>query len=148
VTAGKDRHIQQEKLCQRQSKNNARGVSVKHTGVHIDVPPHERSCALVVGFVSVIVELIRRKEVSVTIKAVEFANGTPCPIAGQYLKSFNCEAYNGRGYAVWTDRIEDAMKFDNAGEAMLFWKQQSRKRPTRPDGKPNRPLTSTTIVIE
>jgi hypothetical protein len=90
----------------------------------------------------------REKMEMVTIKAVAFANGEPCPIAGQYLQSFNCEAYNGRGYAVWTDDLKKALKFDNATEAMLFWRQQSRRKPKRPDGKPNRPLTSTTIVIE
>jgi len=37
--------------------------------------------------------------------AVAHANGTSCPVAGQYLKSFSVDAYGGRGYAEWTAAI-------------------------------------------
>ena len=81
------------------------------------------------------------------IRALGFANGTKCPIAGQYLKSFDFEADNGLGFGVFTDRIEEAMLFPDLVAASTFWKTQSKVRPRRPDGKPNRPLTATTITF-
>jgi hypothetical protein len=81
------------------------------------------------------------------IRVIAFANGTPCTVANQYLKTFDFEAYNGRGFATFTADARKAMKFANAGEAMTFWRTRSKKLPTRPDGKANRPFTSTTIEI-
>jgi len=81
------------------------------------------------------------------IRVVEFANGAHCPIAGQYLKSFDFEAYRGRGYGTFTEKLDEAKAFDDKGLALQFWRTRSRTVPTRPDGKPNRPFTSTTIVI-
>ena len=81
------------------------------------------------------------------IKAVAFANGQPCPIAGQYLVSMDFEAFNGRGFATYSSNIEKAKKFADAGAALLFWHTVPVRRPVRPDGEPNKPLTSTTIEI-
>jgi hypothetical protein len=81
------------------------------------------------------------------IRVVEFASGAPCPIAGQYLEKFSFEAYDGGGYGVFTTDVDRAMKFDSAAAALRFWRTQSRVRPLRPDGKPNRPFTATTIEI-
>src|SRR5262245_12547274 len=79
--------------------------------------------------------------------AVAHANGTSCPVAGQYLKSFSVDAYGGRGYAEWTADPRQAMRFAGINEALLFRKTQSRAKPFRPDGKPNRPLTAITTLI-
>ena len=84
----------------------------------------------------------------VRIKVVGFANGQECRHAGQYLKSMDFEAYNGHGYATFTPDPDKAMQFPNARAAMSFWKTQSKTHPLRTDGKPNRPLTGTTVVIE
>jgi len=81
------------------------------------------------------------------IRIIAFVNGTPCPIAGEYVKSFDFEAYDGQGYMRSTARIDRAMKFDDAAAAMAFWKRQSKTNPRRPDGRPNRPMTCTTIEI-
>jgi hypothetical protein len=41
------------------------------------------------------------------IKAVAFANGMPCAEVGQYLKSYDSNAYGGRGHVTWTpDPVE------------------------------------------
>lgn len=82
------------------------------------------------------------------IRAIGFANGTPCPHAGQWLKSFDHEAFNGRGHGEFTDRLEDAMRFASSTEAFEFWRRQSKVRPWRPDGKPNKPMTALTVVID
>jgi hypothetical protein len=65
----------------------------------------------------------------------------------KYLKTCDFEAYEGRGSCTFTDNIEDAMMFISKAEAMLFWKTQSKIRPKRPDGKPNRPLTAYHVEI-
>ena len=82
------------------------------------------------------------------IKALGFANGRSCPHEGQYLKAFDFEYENGIGYGDFTDDPSEAMKFDSFRDAMEFWKTQSKVRPIRPDGEPNRPLTALSISLE
>lgn len=78
--------------------------------------------------------------------AVGFANGDPCPFMGQFLKSMNFEAHNGIGEAVFTDNIAEAMTFEDQIALFEYWKTVPQCRPLRPDGKPNRPLTCTSIM--
>lgn len=86
---------------------------------------------------------------AVRIKAWAFANGKPCPIAGQYLKSFDFDAYNGQGYGEFTSVKEDAMTFESFEDAHAFWNTQSTVKPRRDsDGRANRPLTATTVSFE
>jgi hypothetical protein len=82
------------------------------------------------------------------IKAVMFANGAPCPHAGTYLKSADFEAHGGIGWMTFTRNPGSALKFDSAGAAIAYWRTRSKTVPTRPDGKPNRPLTALTVEIE
>lgn len=76
-----------------------------------------------------------------------FANGVPCSVAGQYLMSFDHEAENGRGFGVYTSDPEKAMRFESAVAAMEFWNKVPACKPTRPDGRPNKPLTASTMQI-
>jgi hypothetical protein len=64
-----------------------------------------------------------------------------------YLKSFDPEAFGGRGQATWTSNLADAMQFQTFAEAFSFWKMQSRTKPLREDGEVNRPLTAFTVEI-
>lgn len=50
---------------------------------------------------------------AVRIKAEGFANGVPCPIAGQYVKSFDFEADDGRGYGEFTLDPAKALTFES-----------------------------------
>jgi hypothetical protein len=81
------------------------------------------------------------------IQAVAFANGVPCPHEGQYLKDFDFEAHDGRGEGSFTSNMVEAKLFDSPVEAMEYWKTQSKAKPFREDGKPNRPLTALTIMV-
>jgi len=67
---------------------------------------------------------------------------TPPELVGQYLQSYDVEAHDGRGTAEWTAELSKAMKWDTVTEAVEAWRTQSRRRPLREDGKPNRPLTA------
>lgn len=82
------------------------------------------------------------------IKAVTFANGQYCPHIGQYLESFDFDAFDGRGHGVFTKDKTRAMSFDQSSDAWLFWNSVSPVKPKRDDGHPNRPLTALTVVIE
>jgi hypothetical protein len=82
------------------------------------------------------------------IRAVGFASGHPCPHAGQWLKSFDHEAFNGQGHGEFTDDIDRALHFTDAAAALEFWSRQSNVRPIRPDGRPNKPMTALTVEIE
>jgi len=85
---------------------------------------------------------------SVGIIAVAFANGEPCPHEGQWVRSFDHDACEGQGYGVFTDDASCALPFADVGEAWNFWAKQSSVRPTRPDGRPNKPMTALTVSIE
>ncbi len=82
---------------------------------------------------------------TIAIVAEGFANGTPCPHAGQYLKSFDFNYGDGQGFGVFTSDERMAMTFADHHEAFVYWETASTTRPLRPDGQPNRPLTSLTI---
>lgn len=65
------------------------------------------------------------------------------PYDGQFLKAFDFEAHDGQGLIDLTDKIEDAMRFADLAEAVNFRNRSPECQPLRPDGHPNRPLTST-----
>lgn len=80
--------------------------------------------------------------------AVEFANGTPCPHAGHYLKKFDHEHDHGRGFGVFTPHRKKAKRFDSREELFEFWQRVPKNWPYRADGQPNRPMTALTVTIE
>lgn len=76
----------------------------------------------------------------------------PLPLSkapvGQYLVSFDPDAYDGRGHAQWSANRNKAMVFESGGQALEFWRTQSKVKPFRPDGHPNRPLTAYHVTLE
>jgi hypothetical protein len=82
------------------------------------------------------------------IRVVEFADGSDCPIAGQFLEAFDHEAFAGRGFGNFVPDVARAKKFATKAAAFSFWRRQSKRHPIRPDGRPNRPMTATTVAIE
>jgi len=85
--------------------------------------------------------------VCVDLSGWQDSHSSPAPI-GQYLKSYDPNAHGGRGTAEWTVDIAKAMVFPNPTALLRFWKQISKVQPIRPDGKPNRPLTAFSILVE
>jgi hypothetical protein len=67
---------------------------------------------------------------------------------GQWVKSFDADAFDGRGDLVTTSRRDEALQFSCPGAAILLWRSRSRVRPLREDGMPNRPLTAFNVEIE
>jgi hypothetical protein len=74
--------------------------------------------------------------------------GIPCDAVGQYLKTNDFEAHGGRGETTFTPDLKDAMKFPDKNAALLYWRTPSKTVPLRPDGRPNRPLTTFHVSIE
>lgn len=66
---------------------------------------------------------------------------------GLYLSYYDPDALEGFGAAEWTDDVSKALRFDKASQAIEFWRQQSRARPFRHDGQPNRPLTAFSVEV-
>jgi hypothetical protein len=66
-------------------------------------------------------------------------------IDGEYVKSYDPNAFDGRGDATFTKDITKALKFPDKSWAMRFAMHQPINRPFRADGKPNRPLTAFTL---
>lgn len=67
------------------------------------------------------------------------------PTTYVYLKTFDPEAYNGRGEITTTKELNEAKRFENFQAVIDEWNTQSKIRPLRPDGKPNKPLTAFTV---
>lgn len=66
------------------------------------------------------------------------------PGAGMYVKAYDPTYMDGIGEVVGTLKPEEAKQFPSLKEAMVFWKQQYG---VRADGKPNRPLTASSVEI-
>jgi hypothetical protein len=64
---------------------------------------------------------------------------------GEYLASFDPEAGDGWGEAVFTRDVAKALRFPDFPAAYAFLGTRPTRRPVRPDGKPNRPLTAFTM---
>lgn len=84
---------------------------------------------------------------SFVLHIVAPAIGGPSDLDGKYVKAYDPNARDGRGHITGTDDRTQALKFENAGDAFSFWRQQSTVRPLRPDGRPNKPLTAYHIEI-
>jgi hypothetical protein len=66
-------------------------------------------------------------------------------IDGEYVKSYDPDAHNGRGDATFTKNIAEAMTFADMRSAAAFAMRVPAERPIRADGKPNRPLLAFTL---
>lgn len=67
---------------------------------------------------------------------------------GQWLLSYDPEAYDGHGWAEWTDEPSYARGFVSTAEALAFYQAVPMALPVREDGKPNRPLLAFTVSVE
>ncbi len=65
-----------------------------------------------------------------------------------WLKSYDPEAHDGRGATEFTDKVDEAMTFPDLAAATACLLQVPKARPVREDGKPNRPLTAYTVMID
>lgn len=92
---------------------------------------------------------------SVGIRFVNTHQG-PTPFDGQWLKRYDPDrpGVDPRGQPMTalveaTANPAEALRFDDAKAAMELWRMVAAPpHHMRPDGKPNRPLTAFTIVIE
>jgi len=80
--------------------------------------------------------------------AIKAAGGNINSLLGEYLQSFDVEAHDGRGEANFTADIAKAMRFEDHTAAIEAYRTQSKTRPLRRDGKPNRPLTGFNVAFE
>ena len=77
-----------------------------------------------------------------------FADGSDCPMKGQYVETFDHDAYNGQGYGTFTEDASSAMSFNSFSDAFEFWNMVSTVKPVREDGKPNKPMTAMSVAIK
>ena len=80
--------------------------------------------------------------------AGRFIDNAEPPAVGSYLQDYDPEYAGGRGQANWTTDPAKALIFNTGAEAVALYMSVPKTRPLRPDGKPNRPLTTYTVVIE
>lgn len=72
---------------------------------------------------------------------------SPPELEGQYLMKFHFDTADGKGFGKFTHDQAKAKRFRSLEEALTFWKTQSKVRPIRRDGEPNRPLTASSVEI-
>lgn len=88
-----------------------------------------------------------RLKIPKVIKVVGFANGDASAYDGQYIQNYDPE-WGAIGRVWTTPDPAKAMHFEDLAAALEFWKTESKTKPLRPDGKPNRPMTALTIEVE
>jgi hypothetical protein len=81
------------------------------------------------------------------LKIVSDAAGRDTPHDGRYLATYNPNTKYGTLDMTSTADIGEAMRFVDASDVHAVWTAVSKLQPTRPDGKPNRPLTGLTIEL-
>jgi hypothetical protein len=64
-----------------------------------------------------------------------------------FVKDADFECRDGRGDFDLTTNKNRAKMFDTQQETLDYWKTQSKTCPLRPDGEPNRPLTTLTCYV-
>ncbi len=74
-------------------------------------------------------------------------NTTSIPL-GEYLQAYDPDYANGIGRADWTPDKAQAKRFPDFPAALSEWKRESKVRPLRADGRPNRPLSAFSITFE
>lgn len=67
---------------------------------------------------------------------------------GTWVKSYDPDAFDGRGDVTLTSRLAEARRFPHAAAALDYYRQVSGRRRYREDGQLNRPLTAFTVQIE
>ena len=83
-----------------------------------------------------------------TLSALVEATANGQVVIGDYLEWSDPDANRGLGDDRWTADLAKAKRFDSFEAATACWKAQSTKRPFRPDGKPNRPMTAYSVTFE
>ena len=81
-----------------------------------------------------------------TALALTIAATQNAVVEGDYLEWSDPDAKDGFGDDRWTPDLAKAKRFPDFAAAMNCWKAQSRVRPIRDDGKPNRPLTAYSVM--
>lgn len=86
---------------------------------------------------------------AVIMRCVAMADGRPAASAGLWLRGYWPEGRGGKGKITWTSDPAQAKRFPSAAAAMECYTTVPASQPARPwDGKPNRPLTAWTLLIE
>jgi hypothetical protein len=90
----------------------------------------------------------------IVMKIVGLASGGTTPIDGLYLMEYDPGRDGNIGgrptgaHILCTPHRESAIKFKSLHELTETWRMTDPRNPTRPDGRPNRPLTAFTIESE
>jgi hypothetical protein len=65
-----------------------------------------------------------------------------------FVSKYDPSAYLGRGDIAFTWDVDKAIKFASQAEIFAFIMQVPPDRPTREDGRPNKPISAFNLVIE
>lgn len=78
---------------------------------------------------------------------VELSTGEPTPFDGKYLVAYDASGPDSPDLTCWLEVTDDPAQALRApaGELLELWRSVDQRRPVRPDGQPNRPLTAFTI---
>jgi hypothetical protein len=91
----------------------------------------------------------------IRVRIVGLAAGGKTPFDGKFLKEYDPgrDGVDPDGspmlaHIVCTDDPEQALVLEDLAALHELWTRVDPRRPTRPDGKPNMPLTAFTVATE
>lgn len=84
----------------------------------------------------------------IIVRIVGAVGDIATPHDGHFLMDWNPHTEYGHLEVYSTAIKYKAKRFAEAKDALDEWNTVSNVQPTRPDGKPNRPLTALSILIE
>jgi hypothetical protein len=82
------------------------------------------------------------------IRILADAGGRPTEHAGRYVMKYDPDFKGGLGFVGTTLDRSEALRFPSHSEAWQCWNSVSKVRPRRDDGRPNKPMTSYTVMVE
>ena len=80
------------------------------------------------------------------LQSLGLATGEPL-YAGEFLQDWDPDGNDGRGSFVWTPDAAYAKLFLTQMSALEEFRKVAERTPVRPDGEPNRPLTSFNVAV-
>ena len=81
------------------------------------------------------------------IRIVGLATSETTSADGMYVTEYTPDGNDGQGMLTLTPHRHAAKRYSSKADAMAQWMAVSRTHPTRPDGKPNRPMSAFSVEV-
>ena len=91
---------------------------------------------------------LKVNDMPVIMQIVGFANLEPCKVAGMYVYDVQVQLIPNESWLRVTRYPDKAYVWEDAIAALAAWKEVLQSQPIRQDGRPNRPMTALSVILE